>query len=472
MVPQAVGETCLIQQVSRSAACTYLQTERLTVAPQLAYVESDAEKASPNDSRLTGNMPYHRVLRILVGSDSAASALTMRFFNVSIIVVLFTWGLIVSRAKVRRALALSWFVVSVPVGMFILSSTNTSAWAIAGVGTYWAFLLAVIRPQTVEARTRAFAVAGAVSSALVAVGARADSLVFLAGSTVVITLLAWKSVRRHKPVLWIIGATSAALVLLVLISPLRDRLMRSVNSLGSAEGADPSLTAGGLHPSVNHLLELPSFLWAFLGGQAPTFGFPTAYLRGLGWLDVGIPSLVGLFALCGAVAILSWGVSRYNGLKIFALVGALLVLVASILLPLEAANYYPEYVLQPRYFLPMLYVVVGIAAIRPLGRRSVPIVFLVLVIGAVAAANATAQLAFLHRHTNGESVPWMRLDLEASWWWLWMPIGPNAVWAIGVIAFTGFGIAVALISRIRTDGVRRVPTQQTVQGVEADHVRG
>lgn len=471
MVPQSIGETCLIQKSARSAACTYLQTNELTIAPHLALVERDVEKATDVPSQLSGNAVFHRVLRIFVGPDAAFSALLMRFVNIFIASLLFAWGLLVSRHGARRALALAWLVASVPIGMFIMSSTNPSSWAIAGVATYWVFLLAVLKPRRDLPYARGLAMAGLLCSAFIAVGSRADTLVFLGGSTVAVVLVAWKSLRVRMGALVGLGIIAVVIGILMVVTSIGDRLVLVLQSFTTSQEGSSFNNVMGWNNSVNHVVELPSFLWAFVGGQAPSFGPPTAYSRGLSWMDVGIPSIVGILMLLAVVSVVAWGFDVYNTRKVVAVGLALVVLLAAVIVPLEGANYGPEVVLQPRYFLPMLYVVIGLATLRSRLSGSPRILVLVVVVSSVLLANAVAQLAFLHRFTNGEMLPWIRLDLEPNWWWLNFPLSPTATWVIGVVGFLCFGVTVALISRVRSGHLHRKASQQSIECFEANHLR-
>ena len=461
--PQTVSEVCTFQRPLVSASCEYLRSDEQVTVGHLRYVASDEQ--------LQGNAVFHRVLRILVGTDAEQSALNMRILNVALAGVMFAWAMVVSRGGARRALALSWLVVVVPVGMFMVSSTNPSGWVVTGVGTYWAFLLTVLRSQGSSVVHRVFSVAGLLASAFIAVGARADALVFIGGSTVAVVVLAWPQIREKRGVKVGLALLAAAIVVLIAFTSVRDRLVRVIGGIGSAEGADPRLVENGLNPTVNHLVELPSYLWALIGGQAPTFGFPTAYLRGLGWLDTSIPSITGVATLVALVAVVVWGMGAYGWRKVVAVGIAFMTLCAAIVLPLEGANYGPTYVMQPRYVLPMLFVVVGLAALRPLASGRPRLVTMVVIVVLMIVANAAAQLASLHRYTNGESLPWMRLDMEPNWWWLGAPVGPTTVWFAGTVGFAVFAIAVALIARGGFHRRDRVAVQQTFQGVETDNTQ-
>lgn len=456
--PQVVSQVCTYQRSQVSASCEYLRTDGLVTVGHLRYVGSDTQ--------LQGNAVFHRFLRGFVGPDAEQSALNMRLFNVSLAAALFTWALLVSSAGARRALALSWLVASVPVGMFVISSTNPSGWAISGVGTFWAFLLAAVRNSGGH---RLAASIGAVVSGVVAVGARADALVFIGGSTLAVAVIAWPRIRRQRGVLIGVFALAALIAVLVALTSVRYRLQIVIQGFGGSEGTDPRLTAGGVNPTLNHLLELPSYLWALIGGQGPTFAFPTAYLRGLGWLDTSVPSITGVFMLIAVVVVVSWGLGKYSARKIAAITLAFLVLIGAILIPLEGVNYLPTFVMQPRYALPMLYVVIALAALRPARSGRPRLVLVVLIVVLAVVANAAAHLTSLRRYTNGEALPWMRLDMEPSWWWLGAPVGPTTVWLIGALGFLVFAIAVASIAR--GNRRRRVAPKEAFQGIEPDHIR-
>lgn len=460
--PQMITEVCTYQRPQVSAACEYLRTDELMTVGHLQYVGSDTS--------LQGNDPYHRVLRVFVGSDAGQSALNMRVFNVALASLLFATALIVSGGGVRRALALSWLVAVVPLGMFMMSSTNPSSWAIMGVGTYWAFLLTAIRRHRWDWRRWA-AVGGSVASAGIAIGGRTDALVFIAGSTVAVAFIAWPRIRRNKLVLLGIGVVLLAVAVLTIATSMRNRIVLLFQGVGDSVGTDPRLLESGANPTVNHVLELPSFLWALVGGQPPTFGFPTAYQWGLGWLDTSIPSVTGILMLLSLAIVIAWGLGTYNVRKVVAVAVAFLTLSSAILLPLEGVNYAPTFVTQPRYFLPMLFVVIAMIALRPRFTSRPRLALIVLLVGSVFLANAAAHLASLHRYTNGELLPWMRMDLEPSWWWLGAPVGPNAVWGIGAVGFAVFAVAVGLISRDGLGGDRGVAAKQSIECLEADNVR-
>ena len=288
---------------------------------------------------------------------------------------------------------------------------------------------------------------------------------------IAVTVLAWPRIRNKRGLKVGLALLAALIVVLLATTSMRNRVLIVLNRIGDSGSADPRLIESGLSPTLNHTLELPSYLWALIGGQAPTFAFPTAYLRGLGWLDTGVPSVVGIAVLVALVSVFAWGMGVYNSRKVGAVSISLIALIGAVLVPLESVNFGVGHSLQPRYFLPMLVVVLGLAALRPMRTGRPRLALTVLVVALMIIANATAHLASLHRYTNGESLPWMRLDMEPNWWWLGAPIGPTTVWIAGSVGFAVFACAVGLIARIGTVGRDRKAVEQTFQGVEADYLR-
>jgi hypothetical protein len=94
--------------------------------------------------------------------------------------------------------------------------------------------------------------------------------------------------------------------------------------------------------------------------------------------------------------------------------------------------------------LPLLIVLLGVITWRSEdrlpSRDAVPAVAVVV---ALTIAQSAALYANLLRYTNG-FVPYL-LGAEVDWWWP-TPIGPQAVWIVGSLAF-GFVVA-ALLYRV------------------------
>src|SRR5690606_31144837 len=77
---------------------------------------------------------FHAVLSVFVVTDVQVSVILMRLFSSLVFTAMATALFLLLPAPRRQSLVWSWLVTTVPLGLFVLTSTNPSAWAIAGVG--------------------------------------------------------------------------------------------------------------------------------------------------------------------------------------------------------------------------------------------------------------------------------------------------------------------------------------------------
>jgi hypothetical protein len=59
------------------------------------------------------------------------------------------------------------------------------------------------------------------------------------------------------------------------------------------------------------------------------------------------------------------------------------------------------------------------------------------IFGALAIANFVSLHVNLRRYLTGADQQGLNLDEGTEWWWTGFPVGPNAIWAIGSLAFAG-----------------------------------
>jgi hypothetical protein len=81
----------------------------------------------------------------------------------------------------------SWAVVSVPLAMFTIASTNPSSWSIIGIGTYWVSLLSFLRSKTLK-----YSIINGVLlfiSGLIAIQSRSEASPYLILSTLIVLII-------------------------------------------------------------------------------------------------------------------------------------------------------------------------------------------------------------------------------------------------------------------------------------------
>ena len=141
----------------------------------------------------------------------------------------------------------------VPLGFFLIASTNPSSWAISGVGGFWLALLTVAETT---GKRRAGAVAASIVLAAMAAGSRGDAAVYIAISCVVVLLLAWKKNSGRAFGFFFVFASSVALACIVSFAQTGQA---AVTAQGLASNGTPGSFSGAALTVLN-TLRMP-LLW-------------------------------------------------------------------------------------------------------------------------------------------------------------------------------------------------------------------
>ena len=374
---------------------------------------------------------YYWVMHVFVSDDHPRAFASIRIANAVLALALVAATMGLAAPALRRTVALTWLVGMLPLGLFLVTSVNTSAWGLAGLGTAWANALTAVAPGR---RWRRAAAAGlAVLGAVIALGARTEALAHLLLAVPVVLLLRRavvppaRSVRRRWSARAAVGAAAAGLAGIAAAASLLPTPGYLATLLGAVgEGVAEVDERGFGDPWLAVLLEVPQ-LWA--GGLGDRWG--------LGWLDTPMPSLtsvatVGTFAALVALGLR--GAVRARGAAVGVALAGLVALPAVSLL---AAGLVVGEQFQPRHYLPALLLLLGAAT---LADRAGP----GLVVGPGARATLTATLAVanaaalhvnIRRYSAGltQARAW-DLDAGAEWWWPALP-APMTVWIVASLAF-------------------------------------
>ncbi|MBW4032833.1 MAG: DUF2142 domain-containing protein [Acidobacteria bacterium] len=412
MVPSAVTNSmdCYARNPAQSAVCQGPLLNGATVA-----------NTPTSRGSFENNYPpvFYAVMGLLVTPNLAVSVILMRFLTVLLLCGI-SAGLFLALPRNRRApLIWGWAVTVVPLGMFLLASNNPSSWAIIGVGSGWISLLGFL-----ETRGRQKFVLGALLtvSVVMASGARADAAVYSVIGMGAVAILTFRRQRRYLLDL-ILPAVLSVVAFLFFITSQQSTVVSS-GLTDSTTG--PALTTGSpglLSLVASNLLNLPSLWSGVFGGW------------GLGWLDTAMPTVVtasGIIAFLVATAV---GVGRVWGRKI--LIVCLLIL-GIWLIPafvlIQGQQQVGSYV-QPRYILPLMEVLAGVAMLTQPGRGLRWSRFQLAIIGgALALSNAIALHSNIHRYVTGIRHQGWNLDSAGEWWWS-VPFSPMFDWIVGSVAF-------------------------------------
>lgn len=339
---------------------------------------------------------FYRAMSTLASEEIGRSVLLMRLTNAVIVSMLLALLLRAGPPGISQATTQALVAVSIPLGLFIMGSTNPSVWAITGVVFFWAFGLSLMRRTTWRSRRTWLLAAGATVSAALAITSRVDSAAYLAIAAILILILTgWARARRSLPAVALLAALAGfgALTYLSFDTP-----------GGGAEGTMGTASRGwGL--LLTNATQLPVLIEGIVGRWA------------LGWNDTPMPPFVPFVGLLVIGGLLWAGVSRLDRAKAMALAVATAALIAVPLWFLQKEGLGIGEVVQPRYLMPLAILVLAIALLDP---RVTRVLRLPRTPTGVASGSlwASATLAFwvnAHRYAYGPEVGLFDLQVSAQW---------------------------------------------------------
>jgi len=408
VVPVALVEiACYAYDAETSAAC---QGEQF---PWDTSVQQQTKRAN-----FTSAYPpiFYAVTGALTGADVQLSALAMRVLTVLLFVGLTVALWLLLPVHRRSTLAWGWLITTLPLGLFVIASNNPSAWAVIGLGSCW---IALLGWYETEGRRRWGLGAVFVLSVLIASGARGDAALYSGLAMLAVMILTLERSKR-----WMLSSilpVVMGLVALFFFAISRQVAAGTDGFTGGSTEAEEQL--GGFGLLAYNVLNVP-YLWSgVLGDWA------------LGWLDTSLPRIVPLAVVAVFVAVGFAGIRLMWGRK--AIVLALFIVVLWVL-PVYVLQQGGDSVgsnLQPRYLLPLIVVFGGLLVMQ---RATTTMTFTrpqrFAIITALGGAHFVALHINMRRYITGIDGSSVNLDAGAEWWWAG-PVGPNAVWLLGSLAY-------------------------------------
>ena len=413
LVPETLADAaqCFKWQGDVSAACSE---------------ESSPDRMETTDRINAGSYPpvYYFTMGLIAGDTfDGASVVLLRVVNALLFVGIAVALNLLLPQRLRSASLWMWLIGLVPLGVFLIASNNPSAWAIISGGTVW---LATYGYYVAVGWRRWCLLGLGIVAMLMGAGARADAALYAGVGVVVASVLAAERSRRY--LLSVLPFAAAGVLAAVMFLATRQSRVFSSGLTGSSEPSE--LNLAGL--IFRNLTEVPS-LWAGVFGTWQ-----------LGWLDTEMPAIVWACALGVFAAMCFLGLRSISWRKWTALA---IIWIALIIVPvwvLVQSRVIVGAEVQPRYILPLMVMLGGVALLQLPGRRIDPTRTQLWVVGvALSLANSVALHTNIRRYVSGDDVSDWNLNRHVEWWWD-MPVTPMVVWAVGTVAFAG---AAALVLR-------------------------
>jgi drug/metabolite transporter (DMT)-like permease len=406
-VPTEIATSlCFAYQPETSASC------------QPVEHRSPTPLSETNRGNFDGLYPplFYAGMSLFVGPSMGTSVLLMRLANSVLALGVLAALLALAPARRRASVVWGYGLTVVPLGLFIIPSTNPSSWAVIGVGGFW---IAALCAWENSGSRRWLSATLALLLAVIAAGSRGDAAIYVALSAVVVAVVTWPE-RHRRDYRWWIASLAAMAILAGTVFLLTGQAAVATQGLTSST---PSTETSALSLALVDTVQLPT-LWIGIFGS-----------WGLGWLDTSLPSLVWAAGLCAFVGICFLAVTRAQRST---RVAAALVAVALWLVPLYVLVKSHAYVgaeVQPRYALPLFTLFAGLLLWNwSEGGHRLSRIQTWSVVLALGVANALALNVNIARYTRGLDVrnPW--LDSGVEWWWANAP-SPMTVWVVGAASF-------------------------------------
>lgn len=373
-------------------------------------------QAHPRVNLLTDLYPpvYYWAMSWFAGPDIPASTITMRLANSIFFVLALALIIISLPIHLRRVPILTFLITSVPLGVFLIASTNPSGWSYFSL----IFFLSLFTAFLTSEHTKSRWILGVLATifSVMASGTRADSSVFVVAAIALAFLITF-SRRVFSPINIGLSFFLIAIAAYFYFS-IASGLGVVSGSLGNSE-SDPSTT--------------PSFFVTMAG--IPNLWVGVFGVSGIGWLDTPMPAIVWAITL-GIFTSIMFSSVRWFSVKQGVAVGAsLFILTAVPLFILVQSGLEVGQQVQPRYLLPLIAFVAASALYRTSVESGILLTKAQIVIIGVGlfVANAIALHLNIRRYTTGMDVMGINLDEQIEWWWDGFFFSPNAVWLIATL---------------------------------------
>jgi hypothetical protein len=402
------NSVCFQFDENKSGVCDY--DESLTPYPRANIINNLYPPA------------YYWTMSWFASEDIAASTITMRLVNSTLAVLGLTVLVVMLPRQLRRIPLTSLLISMIPLGIFLVASTNPSGWSYFGIliffSSYLAFLESAIKRDKI-------ALGGIASVALlIAVGSRPDASIY---ALISICIAVWLLLSRNlfSLVNVVFSATLVIVAMLFYTSVgTGTAIIGGALALPGSDNTSPSFFV--------NLASLPN-LWIGVFGTS-----------GLGWLDTEMPAIVWAVTLSIYTGLIFTSVRWFNVRQAIGVSALFLALVAIPLYILTVSGLSVGQQVQPRYLLPLIALLGAVALFRKSSNTGLELTRgQSWIIGAgLLIANTISLHLNARRYITGMDQQGVDLNKDIEWWWSDFPLSPNLVTWSASISFAVFLFAI------------------------------
>jgi hypothetical protein len=401
---------------------------KASVSGQCEQTEALGETSRTN----RGENPriYYWVTSWFASNDIAASVLSIRVFNSILVVTVLSSVVLLIPRHLRRIPIVAMLATSMPLGMFIIASTNPSAWAATSVILFFTAFLGFLATRDKSSRIKLGLLAAL--GALMAAGSRPDSAFYI-----LIALGAAMAIVFTKK---LINKTNVLLatLFLAIASVFFVTSGNTFATLSGAPGGGLSVTTIGKF--FLNLVHLPN-LWVGVFGT-----------QGLGWMDTLMPSSVWAVTY-GIFFFIVFSAIKYMDPRQWLAFGLVFFsLIAVPIAALSASGLVVGDFIQPRYLLPLLGLLVATAMFRRSDKYGFELSkYQAWLIGAGLFVGQVISLQInLRRYLTG-----LNVNDEIEWWWVDVPETTTIFWFspdyVLLVGSLSFGLLLVSLWKLRQE---------------------
>lgn len=440
---EQINETCLqpganklnLQPVKDVSSCYLFQRDR-GAGCEVSNIFTKLESGSEEIFYIYDDNQYYKFMSIFAGETYIFSLLSMRIVNGLLFILILLISLYLLPARLRESFAISTIVVSVPLGIYLVSSISTTAWIIIGAIGSWASLYSMfsnLKAKNLKLDQTIFQIILYIVSSFLIVSSRSDGIYFFA--IILFAMLLFFTIPLIKNRLKRYFTNNISnLIIFSIGSSISFFSFFYFRNLANVTFIDDNFDATDRF--FENFYRLPHLLLGPLGTW------------GLGWLDVWLSPITYVSMILVFLGLI------FTSIKYLDITHGLPMLFLAIstaalpLIILQTSGYQVGEWVQPRYILPLYFPILGLAMFSFVNKSKFSTAQYFIVFSLTSIAHSFALFSNLERYIRGQNTYSYNLTVGLEWWWDQLP-SPNFVWFLGSASFVIFFILLQQITKVK-----------------------